>query len=42
MLQKGCECREGKMEEWKQNWDEVIMDKVKRKKRGEKEKKGRE
>jgi hypothetical protein len=26
MIQKGCECREGEMEEWKQNWNEVFMD----------------
>jgi hypothetical protein len=30
MLQKGCECREGKMEEWKRNWDEVFMGEVRR------------
>jgi hypothetical protein len=30
MLQKGWECREGKVGEWKQNWDEVFMDEVKR------------
>jgi hypothetical protein len=28
MLQKGCESREGEMEEWKQNWEEVFMDKM--------------
>jgi hypothetical protein len=38
MLQKGCECRERKMEKWKQNWDEVFMDKVRRE-REEKKKK---
>jgi hypothetical protein len=45
MLQKGCECRERKMEKWKQNWDEVFMDEVKGRgerergeKRGEREK----
>jgi hypothetical protein len=27
MLQNGCECRKGKLEEWKQNWDKVFMDK---------------
>jgi hypothetical protein len=36
MLQKGCECGEREMEEWKQNWNEVFMDEVKRE-RGEKE-----
>jgi hypothetical protein len=40
MLQKGCECREGKTEEWKQNWNEVFMDEVEgergERKRGEK------
>jgi hypothetical protein len=42
MVQKGCECREGKMEEWKQNWDdEVCMDKVRRE-RGEKKRRKRE
>jgi hypothetical protein len=30
MLQKGCECREKEMEIWKQNWDELFMDEVKR------------
>jgi hypothetical protein len=37
MLQKSCECREGKMEEWEQNWDEVFMDEVriKREKKNE-------
>jgi hypothetical protein len=39
MLQKGCECKEGEMEEWKQNWGEVFMDKVKR---GEKERREKE
>jgi hypothetical protein len=34
MLQKGCDCRKGEVEEWKQNWDEDFMDKV----RGEREK----
>jgi hypothetical protein len=24
-LQKGCECREEEVKEWKQNWDEVFM-----------------
>jgi hypothetical protein len=31
MFQKGCECREGEIEEWKQNWDEVFMVKKERK-----------
>jgi hypothetical protein len=42
MLQKGYECRQWEMEEWKQNWYEVFMDKVRReteKKRGERERK---
>jgi hypothetical protein len=48
MFQKGCECREREVEEWKQNWDEVFVDEVrgererereKRKKRGERKKK---
>jgi hypothetical protein len=45
MLQEGCECREREMEKWKQNWDEVFMDGVKKErgergeKRGEREKK---
>jgi hypothetical protein len=30
MLQKGCECREREMEKWKQNWDEVFMNEVRR------------
>jgi hypothetical protein len=30
MLQKDCECGEGKVEEWKQNWDEVFMNEVRR------------
>jgi hypothetical protein len=30
MFQKGCECREREMEKWKQNWDEVFIDEVKR------------
>jgi hypothetical protein len=50
MLQKGCECREGEMEEWKQNWDDVFPNKVKRERGGgrvrerkrEKEKRDRE
>jgi hypothetical protein len=33
MLQKGYECREGKMEEWKQNWDKVFMDKKEKRKK---------
>jgi hypothetical protein len=33
MLQKGCECREGEMEECKQNWDEFFMDEVRRERR---------
>jgi hypothetical protein len=41
MLQKVCECREGEMENWKQNWDEVFMDGVKRE-TGEKERERRE
>jgi hypothetical protein len=41
MLQKGCECREGKMEKWKQNWDDVFLNKVK-KEGGEGERKGEE
>jgi hypothetical protein len=36
MLQKGSECREREMDKWKQNWDEVFMDEVKRES-GEKE-----
>jgi hypothetical protein len=31
-----CEWRERELEKWKQNWDEVFMDEVKRE-RGEKE-----
>jgi hypothetical protein len=43
MLQKGCECREGEVEEWKQNWDEVFMGEVRRKtERKEREKKREE
>jgi hypothetical protein len=38
MLQKVCECREGKIEKQKQNCDEVFMDKVKRER---KEREGR-
>jgi hypothetical protein len=30
MLQKDCECREGEVEKWKQNWDEVFMDEVRK------------
>jgi hypothetical protein len=30
MLQKGCEYRKGEVEEWEQNWDEVLMDEVRR------------
>jgi hypothetical protein len=45
MLQKGCECREREMEKWKQNWDEVFMDEVRREervsKREREEKKGK-
>jgi hypothetical protein len=36
MLQKGCECGVREVEKWKQNWDEVFMDEMKRE-RGEKE-----
>jgi hypothetical protein len=41
MLQKDCECREREMEIWKQNWDEVFMDEVKRERgeRGDRERK---
>jgi hypothetical protein len=42
MLQKVCECREGDVEEWKQNWDEVSMDEVKRQRKGERERGKRE
>jgi hypothetical protein len=28
MLQKDCEYGEGKVEKWKQNWDEVFMNEV--------------
>jgi hypothetical protein len=38
MFQKGCECREREVEEWKQNWDEVFVDDVKR---GERERERR-
>jgi hypothetical protein len=41
MLQKGCDCREGEVEEWKQNWDEVCLDEVRRK-RGDRERERRE
>jgi DNA-binding PadR family transcriptional regulator len=30
MLQKGCECGEREMEEWKHSWDEIFMDEVRR------------
>jgi hypothetical protein len=30
MLQKDCEYGEEKVEEWKQNWDEVFMNYVRR------------
>jgi hypothetical protein len=39
MLQKCCECREGEMEEWNQNWDKIFMDEVREKKRREKRRK---
>jgi hypothetical protein len=43
MFWKDCECREREMKKWKQNWDEVFMDEVKRekeeRKREEKERK---
>jgi hypothetical protein len=40
MLQKSYECREGETEEWKQNWDDVFLNKVKReRKRKETERK---
>jgi hypothetical protein len=41
MLQKCCECRERKMEQSKQNWNEVFMDEMKRE-REEKERERRE
>lgn len=25
MLQMGCECGKGKVEQWKQNWDKALM-----------------
>jgi hypothetical protein len=40
MLQKGCECREREMEKWKQNWDEVFMDEVRREERVSKRERG--
>jgi hypothetical protein len=40
MLQKGCECREREMKKWKQNWDEVFMDKVKRERERRERKRG--
>jgi hypothetical protein len=36
MFQKGCECREREVEGWKQNWDEVFMDEVRRERKREK------
>jgi hypothetical protein len=41
MLQKEQECGEGKVEEWKQNWDEVFMNEVRRE-RERKRERGRE
>jgi hypothetical protein len=38
MLQKGCECRE----KWKQNWDEVFMDEVKREREGKRKRREKE
>jgi hypothetical protein len=38
MSQKDYECREREVEEWKQSWDEVFMDEVKR----ERQERGRE
>jgi hypothetical protein len=39
---KGCKCREREVEKWKQNWDEVFMDEVRRerkkRKRGKRKK----
>jgi hypothetical protein len=35
MLQRDCECGEGKVEEWKQSWDEVFMNEVRRETWGE-------
>jgi hypothetical protein len=32
-----CECREREMEKWKQNWDEVFMDEVRRERRERRE-----
>jgi hypothetical protein len=37
MFQKGCECKEGEMEKWKQNWDKVFMDKMRRERRERRE-----
>jgi hypothetical protein len=42
MLQKGCECREREMEECKQNWDEVFMDKVGRERERERRERKKE
>jgi hypothetical protein len=41
MLQKGFECRERKMEKWKQNWDKVFMNEVRRERRERRGKKSK-
>jgi hypothetical protein len=41
MLQKGCKCREGEMEEWKQNRDDVFLSKVNKEREKEREKRER-
>jgi hypothetical protein len=38
-LQKGCGCRGGKVEKWKQNWDEVFMNEARRERRERERKK---
>jgi hypothetical protein len=40
MLQKDCECGEGIVEEWKQNWDEVFINEVRREREREEKEKG--
>jgi hypothetical protein len=41
MLQKGCECRERKMEGWKQNGDKVFLDEVRGERAREEKKRGK-
>jgi hypothetical protein len=33
LKEKDCECGEGKVEEWKQKWDEIFMNEVGRERR---------